>query len=341
MAVAHARLIAAGALGVAAVTVGAVVVSSGGGGEDSSAASQATRTTTVRRQDLVETEEVDGTLGYSDARTVVNRIAGTVTWTPKVGAVVHTNHRLYEVDGAPVYLLDGASPAYRTLQAGLQGDDVRQLERNLRRLGLDPDGAMDVDGAWDAGTTAAVKRWQEHKGMTESGTIEKGRIVFAPGARRIGEIELKAGSSASGGGGASSPASYEEGDARLVFAAYTDGRGRRADRADGSDRPDGAEGRRRRPRRLLRERRLAGRRWFGRSPGLARRREGFLRGRREGFLRGRRREGFLRGRRRRFLRGRRRWSRRRRRFPRWRRRRPRRRRRDPDGGRGRRRRGER
>lgn len=215
-------LIAAGAAGVAVVALGAAAVSGGGGAQPTAAASRATATTSIRQQDLVESEDVDGTLGYSDSRTVVNRLAGTLTWTPRVGSVVKTNDRLYKVDGSSVYLLDGSYPAYRTLRAGLTGDDVRQLERNLRRLGLDDNEGMTVDGTWDAGTTAAVKRWQSRKGMQQDGTIEEGRIVFQPGSRRIGKITLPVGSSASGAGegGGRSPASYQSDKApRTIFAS--------------------------------------------------------------------------------------------------------------------------
>jgi peptidoglycan hydrolase-like protein with peptidoglycan-binding domain len=151
-------------------------------------ASQATATTTIERQDLVESETVDGTLGYSDARNVDNRLPGTVTWTPKAGTVVKVNRPLYEVDGRAVYLLDGAYPAYRPLTAGLTGKDVRQLERNLRALGFDQDRQMTVDGIWDTGTTAAVRGWQRRKGIEESGAIEMGRVVFQPGPRRVTTI---------------------------------------------------------------------------------------------------------------------------------------------------------
>jgi peptidoglycan hydrolase-like protein with peptidoglycan-binding domain len=161
----------------------------GGDGEATSeTASQATATTEIERQDLVESETVDGTLGYADERDVDNRLPGTVTWTPKAGAVVPVNRPLYEVDGRSVYLLDGAYPAYRTLTAGLTGKDVRQLERNLRTLGFDRDRAMTVDGAWDSGTTAAVRRWQRSNGIEETGSIEWGRVVFQPGPRRIATI---------------------------------------------------------------------------------------------------------------------------------------------------------
>lgn len=221
------RLIAAGAVGVAAVAaavVGVIVASGGDGDEQSAGASRSTATTTIRRQDLVETEDLDGTLGYSGARTVINRLPGTVTRTPRVGSVVRTNRSLYELDGSAVYLLHGTYPAYRTLQPGLKGPDVRQLERNLRRLGLDAGRDMKVDRTWDAGTTAAVKRWQSRKGMPQDGEIEKGRIVFQRGSRRVGEIILPVGSSAGGGGGGESPASFQnDGAARTIFATAPSG----------------------------------------------------------------------------------------------------------------------
>ena len=223
------RWIAAGAVTVAAVAAAGVASTSlgdSGDAETAQAATQSTATTKIIKQDLVEQETVDGTLGYSDARAVINRLSGTVTWTPRVGSVVETNHRLYEVDGKAVYLLDGAYPAYRTLQSGTKGDDVLALERNLRALALDTGHDMAVDGTWDSGTTAAVKRWQDRKGLEETGSIEKGRIVFQPGARRIGDVALRAGESASGsgGGGASNaPASTKNTTAVLQNASATVG----------------------------------------------------------------------------------------------------------------------
>lgn len=180
------------AVGVAVLVLaagGAGFAVAGGDGEAASeTASTATATTTIKRQDLVETDTVDGTLGYADERTVVNRLPGTVTWTPEAGDVVRTGRPLYEVDGSAVYLLDGVYPAYRTLTAGLTGDDVRQLERSLRALGFDKDLDIRVDGTWDAGTTAAVLDWQRSKGLEETGSIEFGRVVFQPGRRRVATV---------------------------------------------------------------------------------------------------------------------------------------------------------
>src|SRR5918997_585205 len=51
------------------------------------------------------------------------------------------------------------------------GEDIRQLERNLVALGHDPDGDIDVDDEWDWATTAAVARFQDARGLTEVGKV--------------------------------------------------------------------------------------------------------------------------------------------------------------------------
>ncbi|MEA2218651.1 MAG: hypothetical protein QOJ35_1277, partial [Solirubrobacteraceae bacterium] len=183
------RALVAGAGSIVVVASATAIVVARSGSDGSAAASAGpTATAAIERRDLVEVQTEDGTLGYSDSRPVLNRLAGTVTWLPRTGSVVRTNHRLYAVDGRAVYLLDGSSPAFRDLAPGTKGDDVRALERNLRALGDDPAGAMLVDGTWDAGTTAAVKRWQGDKGLAQTGTIALGRVVFAPGDRRISAL---------------------------------------------------------------------------------------------------------------------------------------------------------
>ena len=196
----RARLAAGGVAAAVVVVAVVVVVLATQGGADASADEHAvpTSTATIVRRDLVETESEDGTLGYDDERTAPLKAAGTITWLPEEGATVRTNHRLLQVDGTDVYLLDGAVPAWRPLGPGADGADVDQLERDLRDLGCDPDHEMTVDGDWDAGTTAAVRCWQHRKGLDETGTIELGRVVFQPGTRRVGAIDAKLGGPAKG-----------------------------------------------------------------------------------------------------------------------------------------------
>ncbi len=92
----------------------------------------------VERRTLVDSATVDGTLGYGASRPALDRRGGTLTWLPRTGATIHPGERIFEVDGDPVILMDGTTPAWRTLQRGDEGADVLQLERNLAALGHDP-----------------------------------------------------------------------------------------------------------------------------------------------------------------------------------------------------------
>ena len=62
--------------------------------------------------------------------------------------------------GRPVFVLQGRVPAYRDLVPGISGEDVRQLEEALARLGFSPG---PVDGVYDQQTGAAVAKWYASK----------------------------------------------------------------------------------------------------------------------------------------------------------------------------------
>jgi hypothetical protein len=166
------------AVAVAAAAGGATwaVAGEGSGSRTSgtTSTSSARATATVERRDLVQHETVDGTLAYGDAETLYAQGAGTVTALRKPGTVVRRGQALYWVDDQPVALM--------------YGKDVRQLERNLVALGYDPDGDVEIDEEWDWATTAAVERWQEDRGLEETGALELGQIVFLPGPRRVGQL---------------------------------------------------------------------------------------------------------------------------------------------------------
>lgn len=197
------------AISICVLAVLAIVISTtGGSGSSASTDSPSTSTATVviKRQDLVETDDEDGTLGYAGTREVVNHLSGYVTWLPRQGSVIRPDHTLYSVDGAPVILLNGTLPAYRTLSSSVSGPDVRQLERNLRALGYDAGHDITIDDTWTSATTVAVKRWQDAHGLSQTGSIELGRVVFQPGPRRVSSLNATLGGSSSGssGGGAAS-----------------------------------------------------------------------------------------------------------------------------------------
>ena len=87
-----------------------------------------TTTASVERRDLVERENVDGTLGYGASFDVESPRSGTITRLPAAGAVVERGQSLFDVDATPVPLLYGDLPMYRDLERGISdGADVRQL----------------------------------------------------------------------------------------------------------------------------------------------------------------------------------------------------------------------
>jgi peptidoglycan hydrolase-like protein with peptidoglycan-binding domain len=164
------------------------------GREDPEGSAPATTTAAVELRDLRAQEQVQGTLGYGEARTVTNQRQGTITWLPQEGAVVRRGQTLYRVDGKPVQLLYGSLPAWRELAVGVDdGPDVRQLERNLVALGFDPDRAITVDDHFTNATGAAVRRWQEAVGLPETGTMRPGDAAWQPGAVRVGTLKAAAG----------------------------------------------------------------------------------------------------------------------------------------------------
>ncbi len=172
------------------------------GGSDSGASSGSTSAVggvgKVERRTLAERLTASGRIGYAGQTGVIDRLSGTVTALPAAGAVIRRGQRLYAVDGAPVLLMYGAVPSYRTLAEGVaDGRDVEQLERNLAALGYEPG---TVDEAFTSATAAAVAAWQEDLGLTASGEVELGRVAFLRGPQRVGGLDAKLGEVFGGAG---------------------------------------------------------------------------------------------------------------------------------------------
>jgi peptidoglycan hydrolase-like protein with peptidoglycan-binding domain len=151
-------------------------------------------TATITVQDLVQTDDQPGTLGYGDDRTAYDQLGGTVTWVPQPGDVIRPDHRLLSLDGTPVVLMNGSSPMYRSLSDGVaDGPDVRELNADLVALGYDPYGEITVDDHFGSGTADAVDRWEAAHNLTEDGQVELGRMVFLPVPRRIAAVNVSVG----------------------------------------------------------------------------------------------------------------------------------------------------
>jgi peptidoglycan hydrolase-like protein with peptidoglycan-binding domain len=189
------RVIVAGAVGVAAVAAAVILAD---GGEKAGATRNPevpTTTATVERRDLVDRETINGTLGYADESKLAAAATGTLTAIRKSGSVVRRGQSLYDIDDQPAaWLLYGSLPAWRDFTPWMSdGEDIRQLERNLRALGYDPDHDMTIDDDWTAATTAAVERFQDDRDMTEDGTLDQGEVVFRDGPARVGEVRASVG----------------------------------------------------------------------------------------------------------------------------------------------------
>jgi hypothetical protein len=153
----------------------------------------------VQRRTLSATVPQDGTLTYQaqadgSPYAVINQARGTYTGLPTLGQVIRQGHTLYRIDDAPVVLLYGQTPAYRTLSAGASGPDVAELNRDLVALGYVP--RAQLSGAFTSfgsTTAAAVEKLQAALGVAQTGSIALGQAVFEPTAVRVTSVSAQLG----------------------------------------------------------------------------------------------------------------------------------------------------
>jgi len=186
----------------AAAVAGAVATVAVRGGPAASAAPAPPRvgTATVVRTNLVSTALTGATLGYAAARPVVNLVTGIYTWLPRPGALIRAGGVLYRVDDSPVTLMAGAVPAWRPFGIGMTGGpDVRQLQAGLIADHFAGGLFATPTGHYDLATADAVERWQAARGLTVTGSIPLGQVVFLPTAVLVGAMDAAAGEAAAAG----------------------------------------------------------------------------------------------------------------------------------------------
>jgi hypothetical protein len=159
-------------------------------------------TAAVAREDIAATTPVNATLGYAGSYPVTGRGGGTLTWLPPAGQVIGQGQALYRVDnGSPVVLLYGGVPDWRTLDEGVTGTDVTQLNHDLVALG-DGSSAQISAAGWDyfsAETAAGVAKLQSALGISSPpGSLSLGQVVFEPEALRVSQVTGSLGGPASG-----------------------------------------------------------------------------------------------------------------------------------------------
>lgn len=165
----------------------------------------ATSTATVARRDLSSQTQVNATLGYAGSYSVINQTRGVVTALPATGRVVRQGEVLYRVDGSPVVLLYGSTPAYRSLAEGQEasdvtGRDVAELNADLVALGYathDQIPAGSDEFSWQ--TKDALEKLQAHLGLDQTGKLTLGQAIFLPTEARVTTISATLGSPAQPG----------------------------------------------------------------------------------------------------------------------------------------------
>jgi hypothetical protein len=145
---------------------------------------------------------VTATLGYAGSYTVRGQGGGALTWLPSAGQVIRQGQVLYKTgNGSPVVLLYGSVPAWRTLDEGITGQDVTQLNHDLVKLGY-ADRADIVALGWDYyswETAYGVQQLEEHLGVSSPpGSLSLGQVVFEPAALRVATVTGSLGGPASG-----------------------------------------------------------------------------------------------------------------------------------------------
>jgi peptidoglycan hydrolase-like protein with peptidoglycan-binding domain len=229
-------LLAAAAVLVAVTITGGVVVTSGAKQEAPAAQEPPANAVKVEKGKLSAMVSLDGTLTHrarSDGSpySVINQAGGIYTKLPDDGDKVACGDVLYRVDDDPVVLLCGAIPAYRDLDLGGKGHDVRQLNRNLHELGYDAGAGIDPDDndfTWR--TEKALKRLQHDKGFDATGALDVDDAVFLPKSARIAKVTGQLGGFARPGAQVAQATSGAL-EVQVALAASQQGEVKKGDRA--------------------------------------------------------------------------------------------------------------
>lgn len=127
---------------------------------------------------------------------MINEASGVYTELPEIGDEIDCGEVLYRVDERPVLLLCGAVPAYRALQTGDSGEDVRQLNGELHKLGYDARARVHIEPSesdFTVKTQKALEALQRGKKLHVTGALASGDVVFLPASVRIAKINAQPG----------------------------------------------------------------------------------------------------------------------------------------------------
>lgn len=112
---------------------------------------------------------------------LLNRMNGTITSTSITDSgeafTLEGGVSFYSVDNVPVVAIPGLIPAYREMEPGITGPDVRQLQEFLSSNGYT---IGVIDGRWGGSTTSAYRKWRTDNSLPVRSNVALGEIVFVP-----------------------------------------------------------------------------------------------------------------------------------------------------------------
>ena len=123
--------------------------------------------------------------------------SATFTMLAKVGQVIGRGQSLFALSGQPTVLLYGSVVPSRAFLAGMSaGSDVAALNANLEALGY---GSGLSGDSFSSATEAAIRAFQSAHGMTPTGELPLGSVVFEGGAVRVTSVTPEVGGSVTPG----------------------------------------------------------------------------------------------------------------------------------------------
>jgi peptidoglycan hydrolase-like protein with peptidoglycan-binding domain len=159
----------------------------------SSAEQSSSGAATRVKGDRAQVSSAESSLASAEASLATARSSGAVygqsstfTKLPSVGQVVRRGESLYELGGQSVVLLYGSVFPARAFVAGMSaGSDVAELNANLDALGY---GQGLAGEQFSAATAAAIRAFQSSHGLSVTGELLLGSVVFEPGPVRVTSV---------------------------------------------------------------------------------------------------------------------------------------------------------
>jgi peptidoglycan hydrolase-like protein with peptidoglycan-binding domain len=156
--------------------------------EQAVAAAQAKLTTDLGSVTAAKTTlaGAEASLAAAEATATIYGLSSAFTMLPPVGRVIRRNQTLYRISGRPVILLYGSVTPWRVFRPGMtSGRDVAQLNANLRALGY---GRRLSGDRFSARTATAIKAFQAAHGLSQTGRLLLGSVVFNPRPVRVTSV---------------------------------------------------------------------------------------------------------------------------------------------------------